>query len=231
MSDKSNFKILIVDDEPDIVELLEYNIRKEGFVTQSAKDGQEAVKIAAGFEPDIILMDVMMPKMDGIEACRQIRETKAGKEAYVMFLTARSEEYTEVAAFDVGANDFISKPIKPRALLSRISSVLKRLKKDQNQDSYVEIGDIKIDRLSYTVTKDGQQLNLPKKEFEILFFLSSNPEKVFDRDQILARVWGSDVYVVSRTVDVHIRKLREKLGDGYIHTLKGVGYKFSVSDF
>jgi len=167
----------------------------------------------------------MMPKMDGIEACRQIKENNE-TDPYIIFLTARSEEFTEIAAFDVGANDFISKPIKPRALLSRISSVLKRVQKDKNQDSLVEISGLKIDKLSYTIFQNDVQLTLPKKEFEILFFLSSNPNKVFNRDQILSKVWGDDVYVVSRTVDVHIRKLREKIGDGYIRTIKGVGYKF-----
>ena len=226
MSDNSKFKVLVVDDEPDIIELLEYNLQKEGYNTQTASDGEEAVKINSTFQPNIILLDVMMPKMDGIEACRQIKESNAN-DPYVIFLTARSEEFTEIAAFDVGANDFISKPIKPRALLSRISSILKRVQKDNNQDSLVEIGGLKIDKLSYTVFKNDEQLSLPKKEFEILFFLSSNPNKVYNRDQILSKVWGDDVYVVSRTVDVHIRKLREKIGDKYISTIKGVGYKFT----
>lgn len=229
MSDNSNLKILIVDDEPDIIELLEYNIKKEGYQVFTASDGAEAVNSSSKNNPDIILMDVMMPKMDGIEACRRIKE-KSENDPYIIFLTARSEEYTEIAAFDVGANDFISKPIKPRALLSRISSVIKRIKKTGNQDSLIEISDIKIDRLSYTVFKNNIQLTLPKKEFEILFFLASNPEKVFSRDQILTKVWGTDVYVVSRTVDVHIRKLREKIGDNLIKTIKGVGYKFSLNE-
>ena len=227
MSDFSNYKVLIVDDEPDIIELLEYNIKKEGFQTKTANDGEQAVAAAKEFKPDIILMDVMMPKMDGIEACRIIKESSKDVDPYVIFLTARAEEYTEVAAFDVGANDFLAKPIKPRALVSRIQSVIKRIKKDKNQDSLIEIADIKIDKLSYTVFKDDVQLTLPKKEFEILFFLASNPDKVYDREKILSKVWGSDVYVVSRTVDVHVRKLREKIGEGYIHTIKGVGYKFS----
>ena len=229
MSDNSNYKILIVDDEQDIIELLEYNIKKEGYISETAINGSEAVKKAKSFKPDIILLDVMMPVMDGIEACRQIKELE-NLETYVIFLTARSEEYTEIAAFDVGANDFISKPIKPRALLSRISSVIKRIKKTGQQDSLIEISDIKIDRLSYTVFKNDVQLTLPKKEFEILFFLASNPDKVYNRDQILAKVWGNDVYVVSRTVDVHIRKLREKIGDNLIQTIKGVGYKFSKNE-
>lgn len=227
MNNLSNYKVLIVDDEPDIIELLEYNIKKEGYSTETASDGAEAIKKAKTFKPDVILMDVMMPNIDGIEACRMIKETIHEVEPYVIFLTARSEEYTEVAAFDVGANDFITKPIKPRALLSRIQSVIKRIKKDKNQDSLIEISGLKIDKLSYTVFKNNVQLALPKKEFEILFFLASNPEKVFDREKILSKVWGSDVYVVSRTVDVHIRKLREKIGENYIQTIKGVGYKFS----
>ena len=227
MSTQSNYKILIVDDEPDIIELLNYNIQKEGYITESAADGSIAIKKAKEFKPDIILMDVMMPNMDGIEACRLIKESADDYDPYVIFLTARTEEFTEVAAFDVGANDFIAKPIKPRALLSRIQSVIKRISKDKNQDSLINISGLQIDRLSYTVFKNDMQLTLPKKEFEILFFLASNPDKVYDRDKILNKVWGSDVYVVSRTVDVHIRKLREKLGEGYIKTIKGVGYKFS----
>ena len=229
MSDNSKFRILVVDDEPDIIEILDYNLKKDGYLTETASDGIEAVKLNSIFQPDIILLDVMMPKMDGIEACRQIKESNTN-DPYVIFLTARAEEFTEIAAFDVGANDFLSKPIKPRALLSRISSILKRIQKDNNQDSLIEIGDLKIDKLSYTVFQNDIQLSLPKKEFEILFFLASNPNKVYNRDQILSKVWGDDVYVVSRTVDVHIRKLREKIGDSYIRTIKGVGYKISLDD-
>jgi len=218
-------KILLIDDEKDILELLEYNLQKEGFEVKSTTDGKEGVEIAKKFRPNIILLDIMMPGQDGIETCRQIREIPELADVYVLFLTARTEEYSEIAAFETGADDYIVKPIKPRALLSRINAQFRR-EKQRNEDNAITIGDLIIDRNSYTVKVGGKQLVLPKKEFELLYFLAQNPQKVFSREDLLANIWGSDVYVLARTVDVHIRKVREKIGEGFIETVKGVGYKF-----
>jgi two-component system alkaline phosphatase synthesis response regulator PhoP len=176
-----------------------------------------------------VLLDIMMPKMDGVEACRQIRAIPDLQNTFIVFLTARAEEYSEVAAFDVGADDYILKPIKPRALMSRISALFRRDSKKKNAISQIRVGDLLIDRTSYTIKVKGQEINLPKKEFELLFFLAQNPNKVFNRDDLLQNIWGSDVYVLARTVDVHIRKVREKIGDDYISTVKGVGYKFNLT--
>lgn len=221
-------KILLVDDDPDIIELLEYNLTKEGFDTASATDGLQALEVAKKFKPDLILLDVMMPKMDGIETARQLRLLSEFKDTYILFLTARAEEYTEVAAFDVGADDYVVKPIKPRALLSRLKALLRRDSQQSEAEDKLEIGSLFINRVNYTVLNDGKSLVMPKKEFELLSFLAHHPNKVFSRDELLEKVWGSDVYVVERTVDVHIRKLREKIPEYYIKTLKGVGYMFSV---
>ncbi|NBB27486.1 response regulator transcription factor [Cellulophaga sp. BC115SP] len=221
-------KILLVDDDPDIIELLEYNLTKEGFDTASATDGLQALEVAKKFKPDLILLDVMMPKMDGIETARQLRLLAEFKDTYILFLTARAEEYTEVAAFDVGADDYVVKPIKPRALLSRLKALLRRDSQQSEAEDKLEIGSLFINRVNYTVLNDGKSLVMPKKEFELLSFLAHHPNKVFSRDELLEKVWGSDVYVVERTVDVHIRKLREKIPEYYIKTLKGVGYMFSV---
>lgn len=221
-------KILLVDDDPDIIELLEYNLTKEGFDTASATDGLQALEVAKKFKPDLILLDVMMPKMDGIETARQLRLLSEFKDTYILFLTARAEEYTEVAAFDVGADDYVVKPIKPRALLSRLKALLRRDSQQSEAEDKLEIGSLFINRVNYTVLNDGKSLVMPKKEFELLSFLANHPNKVFSRDELLEKVWGSDVYVVERTVDVHIRKLREKIPEYYIKTLKGVGYMFSV---
>ena len=221
-------KILLVDDDPDIIELLSYNLKKEGYETASALDGIEAVEVAKTFKPDLILMDVMMPKQDGIETARQIRQIPEFKDTYILFLTARAEEYTEVAAFDVGADDYIVKPIKPRALISRIKATLRRDVQQADNETIIDIGVIHINRTNYSVTNNGNPLVMPKKEFELLYFLAKHPNKVFNRDELLEKVWGVDVYVVERTVDVHIRKLREKIPEHYIKTLKGVGYMFSI---
>jgi two-component system alkaline phosphatase synthesis response regulator PhoP len=227
MAQKIASKILIVDDDSDIVEMLQYNLRKEGYETKTADNGKKAVEIAKEFVPHLVLMDIMMPIMDGVEACRQMREVSALKETFVIFLTARSEEYSEVAAFDVGADDFITKPIKPRALMSRIAAALRRNNATKEAtDGKIEIGDLVIDKDNYSVIKGGESLPFPKKEFELLYFLAKNPNKVFGRDDLLHYIWGADVYVLSRTVDVHVRKLREKIGENYIHTTKGVGYRF-----
>ncbi|MEM9987007.1 MAG: response regulator transcription factor [Bacteroidota bacterium] len=217
-------KILLVDDEADILELLEYNLEQEGFEVVKAMDGEEAVELARKEKPDLVLLDIMMPRMDGIEACRQIRALPGLESVYVIFLTARSEEYSELAGFDVGADDYISKPIKPRVLLSRIHAVLRR-DASTSLSSVVRVRDLEIIRDEYVVKKAGEPLTLPRKEFELLFFLASRSGKVFSREKLLENVWG-DVFVVDRTVDVHVRKLREKIGDHYIKTIKGVGYKF-----
>jgi len=225
MGSKQSQKILVVDDEEAIRELLKYNLQKAGFEVKTASDGEEAVDIAKEFLPSVVLLDIMMPKMDGVEACRRLRDNPQLQKTYIIFLTARAEEYSEVAAFEVGADDYITKPIKPRALVSRIQALFRRNHK-KSSDTVVA-GDLIIDRASYTVRHNGKEISLPKKEFELLFFLAQNPNKVFSRDELLQNIWGSDVYVLARTVDVHIRKVREKIGDDYITTVKGVGYKFS----
>ena len=224
-------KILVVDDDPDICELLEYNFTKEGYEVKTAANGALALEIAPHFLPDIILMDIMMPVMDGIETGRRIRANDALKNTYLLFLTARTEEYSEIAAFDLGADDYITKPIKPIALLSRVKALLRRdLGKVENPDDKekIQTGNLIINRLNHTVLQDNTPFVLPKKEFELLFFLAKNPDKVFGREQLLQHIWGVNVFVSDRTIDVHIRKLREKLGEGYIKTLKGVGYMFSL---
>jgi two-component system alkaline phosphatase synthesis response regulator PhoP len=220
-------KILLVDDDPDILELLEYNLAKENYQLAKAFDGKEALEIAQTFKPALIIMDVMMPVMDGIETARKMKSMPEFKNTIILFLTARGEEFTEVAAFDAGAHDYIIKPIKPRALVSRINALLKRENSDEAQD-VIEIGGLIINRTQYAATFEGRVLILPKKEFELLSYFAKNPNKVFNRDELLEKVWGTDVYVVERTVDVHIRKLREKIPEHYIKTLKGVGYLFSI---
>ena len=222
------YKVLVVDDEPDIVELLQYNLEKAGYEVKTANNGKEAIKVAKVFLPHLILMDIMMPKMDGVEAGRQLREIPEIADTYIIFLTARVEEYSELAAFDVGADDYITKPIRPRALLSRIAALFRREQKKHQKEEKKDkilVGNLTIDRESYIVYNDQTPITLPKKEFEMLFFLAQNPNKVFSRDELLQNIWGTDVYVLARTVDVHIRKVREKIGDGYIKTVKGVGYK------
>lgn len=221
-----NEKILIVDDDPDIIGFIRYNLEKEGYITDFAQNGEAAIQKAGTFKPDLILMDVMMPKMDGIEACLRIREKKGLKDVFIIFLTARSEEYSELAGFDAGADDYITKPVKPRVLLSRIKAILKRGSNDEQVGTSIEAGDMVIDRGTFTVKTADAELVLPKKEFDLLFLLASKPGHVFTRDKILSEVWGDDVLVVDRTIDVHIRKIREKIGEHRITTIKGVGYKF-----
>ena len=221
--------IMVVDDQDEIRGFIKEMLEKKGHKVFVARNGKEAIDKSRKFHPDIILMDVMMPNMDGIEACRQIKESTNEIDPYVIFLTARAEEYTEVAAFDVGADDYIVKPIKPRALMSRISALFRRKRSGKNEKSTIKINDLVIDKSSYTVTCKDKNITLPKKEFELLFYLAQNPNKVHTRDELLLNIWGSDVYVLARTVDVHIRKVREKIGEGYISTLKGVGYKFETS--
>ncbi|MEM6524238.1 MAG: response regulator transcription factor [Bacteroidota bacterium] len=229
MGSKQSQKVLVVDDEESILELLKYNLEKQGYEVKTASNGFEGVEKAKKFQPDLILLDIMMPDQDGVETCRQIREVPDLSNVFIIFLTARSEEYSEIAAFDVGADDYITKPIKPRALMSRISALFRRDSKKKTATSQINLGGLQIDRSSYTISMEGQEITLPKKEFELLYFLAQNPNKVFGRDELLQNIWGSDVYVLARTVDVHIRKVREKIGDDFIKTVKGVGYKFSLN--
>ena len=220
-------KILVVDDDPDIVEILRYNLSLAGYDVKSASNGKEAIKKAKIFIPEIILLDVMMPEMDGIEACRLIREIPSLNNTHIIFLSARNEDYTQISAFDAGADDYISKPVKPKILLKKISSIFKRIQKKENKSQLIDLGEIKIDRAKYLVFINKNEIQLPKKEFELFFLLASKPGDVFSRDQIMNKVWGSDIIVGDRTIDVHIRKLREKIGDLYFKTVKGVGYKFN----
>ncbi len=228
MGKKPAYKVLVVDDEEPILELLKYNLEKEGYEVKVASNGHAGVEVAKKFKPDVVLLDIMMPQMDGVETCRQLRAMPDLVNTFIVFLTARSEEYSEVAAFDIGADDYITKPIKPRALMSRIQALLRRDSKGKTNSGVITLGDLVIDRTSYTIRLQGKEINLPKKEFELLFFLAQHPNKVFSRDDLLQNIWGSDVYVLARTVDVHIRKVREKIGDDYIATVKGVGYKFNL---
>jgi two-component system alkaline phosphatase synthesis response regulator PhoP len=229
MSNTSKQKILIVDDEPDILELIEYNLKKEGYQVFLAHNGQEAVTEAKRSLPDLIVLDIMMPKMDGIEACRIMRTMPEFKNTFMVFLTARSEEYSEIAGFNVGADDYIAKPIKPRALVSRINAILRRNAPAEDvTDNKLEIGDLVIDREAYLVYQKGVKVVLAKKEFELLYLLASKPGKVYTREVILKNIWEDSVVVTNRTIDVHIRKVREKLGDDVVSTVKGVGYKFGA---
>ncbi|GGC65608.1 DNA-binding response regulator [Pedobacter quisquiliarum] len=226
----TNQKILIVDDEPDILELVEYNLKKEGYTVYTASNGQEGITLAKKVHPDLIVLDIMMPKMDGIEACRLMRAIPEFKNTFMVFLTARSEEYSEIAGFNVGADDYIAKPIKPRALISRINAILRRNNSTEElSENKIEIGDLVIDREAYLVFQSGDKVVLAKKEFELLYLLASKPGKVYTRESILKNIWEDSVVVTNRTIDVHIRKLREKLGEHYVSTVKGVGYKFELS--
>jgi two-component system alkaline phosphatase synthesis response regulator PhoP len=226
---ETKHKVLVVDDEEDILEFLSYNLKKEGFEVQTASNGKEAIDVAKHFSPDVIILDVMMPQMDGVETCIEIRKIESLKNVFVTFLTARGEDYSQIAGFDAGADDYITKPIKPRVLVSRINALLRRSSKGSESGSADSVDgpkDIQIDRERYIVIKNGSEMTLPKKEFELLALLISAPKKVFTREKILSSVWGEEVVVGDRTIDVHIRKLREKVGDQYIKTVKGVGYKF-----
>ncbi len=229
MSSNKSKKILVVDDEVDILELLKYNLKKEGYNVKTVTNGIDAVETAKDFFPDLVLLDIMMPHQDGVETCRQLRELPELENMFIIFLTARSEEYSEVAAFDIGADDYITKPIKPRALISRIGAMFRRGEVKSKDNNLISVGDLSIDRASYTIMVKDKKITLPKKEFQLLYFLAQNPNKVFSRDDLLQNIWGTDVYVLARTVDVHIRKVREKIGEGFIRTVKGVGYKFEMN--
>jgi two-component system, OmpR family, alkaline phosphatase synthesis response regulator PhoP len=224
---ENNGKILVVDDEADILEFITYNLKKEGYEVWTAQNGKEALPIAKKIKPDLILLDVMMPVMDGIETCKLIKSDPDFSQTYVVFLTARSEEYSEIEGFNAGADDYIAKPIKPKVLVTRLSAILRRKIKEIVAPT-INVKDIIIDRESFLIYRGEQKIQLARKEFELLFLLASKPGKVFTREYILEKVWGEEVLVVDRTIDVHIRKIREKLGDEYIGTVKGVGYKFEI---
>jgi len=219
-------KILIVDDEDDILEFLEYNLKNQGYEVATALDGKEAIKSALKFLPDLILLDIMMPIMDGIETCTELRKLDKFKNTVIAFLTARNEDYSQIAGFDAGGDDYITKPIKPKVLNKRIEALLKRTTPQLAIADVSKFGELSIDREQFLIFKGDESVVLTKKEFELFDLLSSKPNKVFKRLEIYNKVWGSDLIVGDRTIDVHIRKLREKLGDDYIKTVKGVGYKF-----
>jgi two-component system, OmpR family, alkaline phosphatase synthesis response regulator PhoP len=225
---KKEIKILLVDDEPDILEIVGYNLSQEGYQVLTASNGKEAIQVARKELPQLIIMDVMMPEMDGMEACEHIRKIPELNEVIITFLTARSEDYSQVAGLEAGADDYISKPIKPKILVSKVKALLRRLKGEEIKSDTISLGDIEINREEYKIYKDGEEINLPRKEFELFYLLASKPGKVFKRDEILEKVWGNEVIVGGRTIDVHIRKLREKIGDDLFKTIKGVGYKFEL---
>ena len=226
----NEIKILLVDDEPDILEIVGYNLKNEGYEIYTAKNGIEAIKIAKKSIPHLILLDIMMPEMDGIEACEKIRATSGLENVLIVFFTARGEDYSQVAGYDVGADDYITKPIKPKVLVSKVKALLRRIKEVNSKTEKVSVGKIIIDREEYVVIKEGKKLSLPRKEFELFSLLASKPGKVFKRDYILDQVWGNEVVVGGRTIDVHIRKLREKIGENNFKTIKGVGYKFVINE-
>ena len=228
MMNKRDVKILLVDDEPDILEIVGYNLKNEGYQVYTANNGIEALKSAKKITPNLILLDIMMPEMDGIETCEKIRAIKSLENTLIAFLTARNEDYSQVAGFDAGADDYITKPIKPKVLISKVKSLLRRLKAESQEDSSVKVGDITINRDEYLIFKGDKKIFLPRKEFELFSLLTSKPGKVFKRETILDSVWGNEVVVGGRTIDVHIRKLREKIGDNHFKTIKGVGYKFVI---
>lgn len=223
---KEEIKILLVDDEPDILEIISFNLEKVGYQVTKASNGLEALKQAKKTLPHLIILDVMMPELDGIETCERLRQDEQFQETIIMFLTARGEDYSYVAAFDAGADDYVTKPIKPKVLLSKVKGLLRRLKKKETVKELLKFDNLLIDQEEYKVTLNERELSMPRKEFELLYLLASKPGKVFKREKIMEKIWGSDVVVGDRTIDVHIRKLREKIGDRYFKTVKGVGYKF-----
>ncbi|MBN1112592.1 MAG: response regulator transcription factor [Bacteroidales bacterium] len=224
----SDYKILLVDDEEDILDFVGYNLRKEGYNVFTANNGNEAIAKAREITPHLIILDVMMPELDGIETCEAIREIPTMEDTVIAFLTARNEDYSQIAGFDAGGDDYITKPIKPKVLVSRVKALLKRSSVVNSQNNIEDTTGIIVDKERYIVINNGEELNLPKKEFELLTLLHSKPEIVFTREEIYSKIWGQEIIVGDRTIDVHIRKLREKLGDQYIKTVKGVGYKFML---
>ncbi|MBN8643032.1 MAG: response regulator transcription factor [Flavobacteriales bacterium] len=225
---KKEIKILLVDDEQDILEIVGYNLSQEGYKIVTASNGREAIAVAKKEIPQLIIMDVMMPEMDGMEACENIRKIPELSNVIITFLTARSEDYSQVAGFDAGADDYIAKPIKPKLLVSKVKALLRRLKSDSIASETLNVGGIEINREEYKIVKDNVEIILPRKEFELFHLLASKPGKVFKREEILDKVWGNEVIVGGRTIDVHIRKLREKIGEDLFKTIKGVGYKFEA---
>jgi two-component system alkaline phosphatase synthesis response regulator PhoP len=225
---KKNIKILLVDDEQDILEIVGYNLAQEGYQIVTASNGKEAILKAKKELPNLIIMDVMMPEMDGMEACENIRKIPELSNVLITFLTARSEDYSQVAGFDAGADDYITKPIKPKLLVSKVKALLRRLKSEEQNSETLNVGGIEINREEYKIVKEGVEIRLPRKEFELFYLLASKPGKVFKREEILDKVWGNEVIVGGRTIDVHIRKLREKIGEDFFKTIKGIGYKIEV---
>ncbi len=225
---KKDIKILLVDDEPDILEIVGYNLSQEGYQIFTASNGKEAILKAKKEIPHLIILDVMMPEMDGIEACENIRRIPELESTIITFLTARSEDYSQVAGFDAGADDYISKPIKPKVLVSKVKALLRRLKEEEDKKDVLVVGDIEINREEYKIVRNNEEIILPRKEFELFYLLATKPGKVFTREEILDKVWGNEVVVGGRTIDVHIRKLREKVGDDFFKTIKGVGYKIEL---
>ncbi|HAS19775.1 MAG TPA: DNA-binding response regulator [Flavobacteriaceae bacterium] len=223
---KENIKILLVDDEPDIVEIIRFNLERVGYQISTAYNGVEAIKVAEKEIPHLIILDIMMPGIDGIETCERLRQDSKFNDTVIMFLSARGEDYSYVAAFEAGADDYTTKPIKPKVLVSKVKGLLRRFKDVESTDTLLEFPNLRIDREKYKVTLNGEELSIPRKEFELFFLLASKPGKVFKREKIMDKIWGSDVVVGDRTIDVHIRKLREKLGDHWFKTIKGVGYTF-----
>lgn len=223
---KKDICILLADDEPDIIEIIRYNLASEGYRIVTAENGKEALELAKKERPQLIILDVMMPQMDGIETCNQLRKLPELNETVITFLTARGEDYSQMAGFDAGADDYITKPIKPKVLTSKVKALLRRFRESDKNKDIIEVGGMVIDKGEYKVKKEGHEILLPRKEFELLFLLASQPGRVYNREEIMERIWGNDVVVGGRTIDVHIRKLREKIGDDRFKTVKGVGYKF-----
>jgi two-component system alkaline phosphatase synthesis response regulator PhoP len=223
----NDFKVLLVDDEQDVLDFMKYNLEKEGFWVYTASNGVEGITMAQKVKPHLIVLDLMMPKMDGISTCRELRSMEEFKNTLIAFLTARDEDYSQIAGFEVGADDYITKPIKPKVLVSRIKALMRRLETSETP-SVIKVGNLEINRERYSVTVNGVELTFPRKEFELLSLLVSKPGRVFKREEILSRVWGNETIVGDRTIDVHIRKLREKVGEDSFKTIKGIGYKFDA---
>lgn len=226
--EKNDYKILLVDDEPDILEFVGYNIKREGYQLTTASDGKEAIQLAKKGKPDLVILDIMMPGMDGIAVCTELRKIPELKHTLIAFLTARGEDFSQIAGLDAGGDDYITKPIKPKVLMSRVNALLRRSPSLQTVDKRTIVGDLIVDREKYIIIKNGEEITFPRKEFELLSLLTSKPNKVFTREEIFEQVWGDDVIVGDRTIDVHIRRIREKLDDDHITTIKGVGYKYEL---
>jgi two-component system alkaline phosphatase synthesis response regulator PhoP len=226
--DNADIKILVVDDEADAIEFITYNLRREGYRVYSASNGLQAIDLAKQKKPHLIIMDIMMPELDGIQTCKELRQSPELKDTLIVFLTARSEEFTQVMGLDMGADDYITKPVRPRLLVSKVKSILRRYTPETSNQKTLEVANLVINRESFTLRKNGELIELPRKEFNLIYLLASKPGKVFTREEILSKIWGTTVIVNDRTIDVHIRKLREKIGNKCIKTVKGIGYKFNL---